>query len=140
MERTGPRGRACDEWNLLNPDAEQRVPYVTRTLDNVVSPIVAVSDFTRAVPDQIAPWVHTDFTSLGTDGFGFSDTRAAARRFFHVDAASIVLAVLTRLARHGEVKPETLSQGIDRYRLNAEVSDVFAGGVGSAESNTGGDA
>ena len=46
--------RACDEWNLLNPEAEQRVPYVTRTLDNVAGPIVAVSDFTRAVPDQIA--------------------------------------------------------------------------------------
>ncbi|MUN35984.1 pyruvate dehydrogenase (acetyl-transferring), homodimeric type [Actinomadura litoris] len=132
--------RACDEWNLLNPDDEQRVPYVTQTLDNVAGPIVAVSDFTRAVPDQIAPWVHGDYSSLGTDGYGFSDTRAAARRFFHVDAASIVLAVLTRLARGGEIKPETLSQAIDRYRLNAQVSDVFAGGVGSAESNTGGDA
>ncbi|WP_242886746.1 pyruvate dehydrogenase (acetyl-transferring), homodimeric type [Actinomadura litoris] len=132
--------RACDEWNLLNPDGEQRVPYVTQTLDNVAGPIVAVSDFTRAVPDQIAPWVHGDYSSLGTDGYGFSDTRAAARRFFHVDAASIVLAVLTRLARGGEIKPETLSQAIDRYHLNAQVSDVFAGGVGSAESNTGGDA
>lgn len=132
--------RACDEWNMLNPDAERRIPYVTRTLDNVAGPIVAVSDFTRAVPDQIAPWVNADFTSLGTDGFGFSDTRAAARRFFHVDAASIVLAVLTRLARHGEIKPEALPRAIERYRLNAPVSEVFAGGVGSPESNTGGDA
>ncbi|TYB38379.1 pyruvate dehydrogenase (acetyl-transferring), homodimeric type [Actinomadura chibensis] len=132
--------RDCDEWNLLNPDAEQRVPYVTRRLDNVAGPIVAVSDFMRAVPDQIAPWVHSDFTALGTDGFGFSDTRAAARRFFHVDAASIVLAVLTRLARNGEIKPETLQQAIEKYRLNADVSDVFAGGVSSPESNTGGDA
>ncbi|MEU9845714.1 pyruvate dehydrogenase (acetyl-transferring), homodimeric type, partial [Actinomadura sp. NPDC048032] len=132
--------RECDDWNLLNPDADQRVPYVSRVLDNVAGPIVAVSDYMRAVPDQIAPWVHGDYTSLGTDGFGFSDTRAAARRFFHVDAASIVLAVLTRLARHGEIKPETLTEAIRRYRLDAEVSDVFAGGVGSAESNTGGDA
>ncbi|MEU8304977.1 pyruvate dehydrogenase (acetyl-transferring), homodimeric type [Actinomadura sp. NPDC048955] len=132
--------RECDDWNLLNPDADQRVPYVSRVLDNVAGPIVAVSDYMRAVPDQIAPWVHGDYTSLGTDGFGFSDTRAAARRFFNVDAASIVLAVLTRLARHGEIKPETLAEAIQRYRLNADVSDVFAGGVGSAESNTGGDA
>ncbi|WUR56658.1 pyruvate dehydrogenase (acetyl-transferring), homodimeric type [Actinomadura citrea] len=132
--------RECDDWNLLNPDAEQRVPYVSRTLDNVAGPIVAVSDYMRAVPDQIAPWVHGDYTSLGTDGFGFSDTRAAARRFFNVDAASIVLAVLTRLARHGEVKPETLAEAIQRYQLDSAVSDVFAGGVGSAESNTGGDA
>ncbi|MGH3243790.1 MAG: pyruvate dehydrogenase (acetyl-transferring), homodimeric type [Spirillospora sp.] len=132
--------RDCDAWNLLNPDAEQRVPYVARTLDNVAGPIVAVSDFMRAVPDQIAPWVHTDFTALGTDGFGFSDTRAAARRFFHVDAASVVLAVLTRLARHGEVKPETLQQAMAKYRLNADVSDVFPNGAGSPESNTGGEA
>ncbi|GGQ05720.1 pyruvate dehydrogenase E1 component [Actinomadura coerulea] len=132
--------RECDDWNLLNPDADQRVPYVSRVLDNVAGPIVAVSDYMRAVPDQIAPWVHGDYTSLGTDGFGFSDTRAAARRFFNVDAASIVLAVLTRLARHGETKPETLTEAIRRYQLDSDVSDVFAGGVGSAESNTGGDA
>jgi pyruvate dehydrogenase E1 component len=131
--------RACDAWNLLHPDSEQRVPYVTRALENATGPIVAASDFMRAVPDQIAPWVPGDFSSLGTDGFGFSDTRAAARRFFNVDAASIVLAVLTRLARQGEVKPETLQQAIERYQLNADVSTVFAGGVGAAESNTGGD-
>ena len=102
-------------------------------------PFVAVSDWIRAVPDQIARWVPGPYTSLGTDGFGFSDTRAAARRFFHVDAASIVLAVLTRLARHGEIKPEALPEAIQRYRLDAAVSDVFSGGVGSAESNTGGE-
>ncbi|GAA4072530.1 MULTISPECIES: pyruvate dehydrogenase (acetyl-transferring), homodimeric type [Actinomadura] len=132
--------RSCDEWNLLHPEADQRVPYVTRVLENAPGPIVAVSDYMRAVPDQIAPWVPGDFLSLGTDGFGFSDTRAAARRFFHVDAASIVLAVLTRLARQGEVKPETLQQAIERYRLNDDVASVFAGGVQTAESNTGGDA
>ena len=132
--------RACDEWNMLHPEAEQRVPYVTRALENAPGPIVAASDFTRAVPDQIAPWLPGDFTSLGTDGFGFSDTRAAARRAFHVDAPSIALAVLTRLARQGEVKHETLQQAIERYRLDADVSTVFAGGVGAPESNTGGDA
>ncbi|WP_067823200.1 pyruvate dehydrogenase (acetyl-transferring), homodimeric type [Actinomadura kijaniata] len=131
---------ACDEWNLLHPDAEQRVPYVTRTLENVPGPIVAVSDFMRAVPDQVARWVPGDYSSLGTDGFGFSDTRAAARRFFHVDAASIVLAVLTRLVRAGEMKPEALKEAIERYQLNADVSTVFAGGVQTRESNTGGDA
>ncbi|MFF5261042.1 pyruvate dehydrogenase (acetyl-transferring), homodimeric type [Actinomadura viridis] len=132
--------QACDEWNLLHPDAEQRVPYVTQVLESAPGPIVSVSDYMRAVPDQIAPWVPGDYSSLGTDGFGFSDTRAAARRAFHVDSASIVLAVLTRLARQGEVKPETLQQAIERYRLDSDVSTVFAGGVQSAESNTGGDA
>ena len=74
----------------------------------------------------------TDYTSLGTDGFGFADTRGAARRFFHVDAESIVLAVLTALAKRGEVKPEAPREAIDRYKL----LDVTAAGVGTV----GGDA
>nr|WP_199486633.1 pyruvate dehydrogenase (acetyl-transferring), homodimeric type [Actinomadura logoneensis] len=131
---------ACDEWNMLNPDAEQRVPYVTQRLGEASGPAVAVSDFMRAVPDQIAPWVPGDFASLGTDGFGFSDTRAAARRVFHVDAASIVLAVLTRLARAGEVKHEVLQRAIEHYQLNSPVDEAFAGGVQTAESNAGGEA
>jgi len=119
-------GLACDEWNTLHPDQPQRVPYVTRRLENAPGPVVAVSDFMRAVPDQIAPWVPQDFTSLGTDGFGFSDTRAASRRFFHVDAASITLTVLTRLARRGDVKPDVLRQAIERYDLDRPISEVFA--------------
>jgi pyruvate dehydrogenase E1 component len=116
----------CDEWNLLHPEADQRVPYVATALDGQPGPVVAVSDFMRAVPDQIARWVPGDYSSLGTDGFGFSDTRAAARRFFHVDAASITLAVLTRLARNGEIKPETLQQAIERYQLG-EGAEVVVG-------------
>jgi pyruvate dehydrogenase E1 component len=129
----------ADEHNLLHPEAEPQVPYVTQVLDGAPGPVVAVSDYMRAVPDQIARWVPGDFTSLGTDGFGFSDTRAAARRFFHVDAASITLAVLTRLVRRGEVKPEILQQAIEKYRLNEPISAVFAGGVQTAESSAGGE-
>ncbi|HEX2312753.1 MAG TPA: pyruvate dehydrogenase (acetyl-transferring), homodimeric type [Thermomonospora sp.] len=130
----------CDEYNLLHPDAEQRVPYVTRTLEGAPGPVVGVSDFMRAVPDQIAGWVPQDFTSLGTDGFGFSDTRAAARRHFHVDAASITLAVLTRLVRHGDVKPDVLRQAIERYRLDRPIDEIFAGTGQTPESSTGGEA
>jgi pyruvate dehydrogenase E1 component len=119
---------ACEEWNLLHPDAEHRVPYVTQVLDGHAGPVVAVSDWMRAVPDQIARWVPTPFTSLGTDGYGFSDTRAAARRFFHVDAESITLAVLSQLARRGEVKPEVLGQAVEKYRLDVPVSAWLAAG------------
>jgi pyruvate dehydrogenase E1 component len=115
----------CDEWNLMHPDAEHRVPYVTRALEGHPGPVVAVSDWIRAVPDQIARWVPGPYTSLGTDGWGFSDTRPAARRFFHVDAASITLAVLSQLARQGEVKPEVLGQAISKYRLDLDVSDAL---------------
>ena len=117
---------ACEEWNLLHPDVEPRVPYVTQVLDGQPGPAVAVSDWIRAVPDQVARWVPVAFTSLGTDGYGFSDTRAAARRFFHVDAESITLAVLSQLARRGEVKPEALSQAIEKYRLDFPVSAALA--------------
>jgi pyruvate dehydrogenase E1 component len=90
--------------------------------------VVAVSDWMRAVPDQIARWVPAPFTSLGTDGYGFSDTRAAARRFFHVDAESITLAVLSQLARRGEVKPEVLAQAVEKYQLDIPVSAWLAAG------------
>ena len=115
----------CDEWNLLHPDDEHRVPYVTQVLEGHPGPVVAVSDWIRAVPDQIARWVPGLYTSLGTDGWGFSDTRPAARRFFHVDAQSITLAVLSQLARQGEVKPEVLGQAISKYRLDLAVSDAL---------------
>jgi len=116
----------CEEHNLLHPDDQPRVPYVTRVLDGEPGPVVAVSDWIKAVPDQIARWVPAPFTSLGTDGYGFSDTRAAARRFFHIDAESIALAVLGQLARRGEVKPEVLGQAIQKYRLDATVSEVLS--------------
>jgi pyruvate dehydrogenase E1 component len=117
---------SCDEWNMLNPDAEPRVPYVTRTLNGHPGPVVAVSDWIRAVPDQIARWVPSSFSSLGTDGWGFSDTRPAARRFFHVDAESITVAVLSQLARTGEVKPEVVGQAITRYRLDLDVATALS--------------
>ena len=119
---------ACEEWNMLHPDVEPRVPYVTQALDGRPGPVVAVSDWIRAVPDQIARWVPAPFNSLGTDGYGFSDTRAAARRFFHVDAESVTLAVLSQLARLGEVKPEGLGQAIEKYRLDLPVSTALTKG------------
>ena len=122
----------CEEANLLDPSDTPRVPYVAARLADASGPVVTVSDFMRAVPDQISRWVPTDYSSLGTDGFGFADTRGAARRFFHVDAESIVLAVLTALAKRGEVKPEAPREAIDRYKL----LDVTAAGVGTV----GGDA
>jgi pyruvate dehydrogenase E1 component len=117
---------SCDEWNMLHPDdANPRVPYVVSALADHPGPVVAVSDWIRAVPDQIARWVSAPYTSLGTDGWGFSDTRPAARRFFHVDAPSVTLAVLTQLVKAGELKPEVLGQAISKYRLDLDVSDAL---------------
>src|SRR6266496_2071818 len=90
-----------DHDNLLYPGSEPRVPFVTQALSGAAGPVVAVSDWMRAVPDLIRPWVQADMLTLGTDGFGFSDTRPAARRKFLVDAESIVVGTLTVLARRG---------------------------------------
>ena len=116
---------ACEEWNMLHPEEQPRVPYVTQVLDGRPGPVVTVSDWIRAVPDQIARWVPAPYASLGTDGYGFSDTRAAARRFFHVDAESVTVAVLGQLAKRGEVKPDVLTQAIEKYRLDLPVSEAL---------------
>jgi pyruvate dehydrogenase E1 component len=119
----------CERHALLNPGEESPVPFVTQQLADTTGPVVAVSDFMRAVPDQIARWVPGDYTSLGTDGFGFADTRGAARRFFHVDAQSIVVSVLEQLARRGEVKRETPRQAFEKYELDS-ISAAGTGTVG----------
>ncbi|WP_282205640.1 pyruvate dehydrogenase (acetyl-transferring), homodimeric type [Kitasatospora fiedleri] len=122
----------AEEFNLLHPEEPQRVPYVTTKLSGAEGPFVAVSDWMRAVPDQISRWVPGQYQSLGADGFGFADTRGAARRFFHIDAQSIVLGTLTELAKQGRIDRSLLKAAIDRYQL----LDVAAADPGAA----GGDA
>jgi pyruvate dehydrogenase E1 component len=112
----------CEEWNRLHPTEEQRVPLVNRTFADVDGPIVAVTDFMRAVPDQISRWVPRPYTILGTDGFGRSDTRPALRRHFKIDAENIAVAVLQELALAGEVKPELVADAIKRYELDPEAT------------------
>ncbi|HKS52871.1 MAG TPA: pyruvate dehydrogenase (acetyl-transferring), homodimeric type [Pseudonocardiaceae bacterium] len=113
-------GVECDRHNLVHPDAEPRVPYVTAALADSAGPVVATSDWMRAVPDLIRPWVPSDFSCLGTDGFGISDTRPAARRHFAVDAESITVAVLAALARRGEMDHEQVREATTRYRLGSQ--------------------
>ncbi|MFE9191192.1 pyruvate dehydrogenase (acetyl-transferring), homodimeric type [Micromonospora sp. NPDC007208] len=120
-----------EEYNLLNPGAEAKVPYIQQKLADADGPKVAVSDFMRAVPDLIARWVPGDYTSLGTDGFGMSDTRHALRRHFHVDAESIVVATLRQLARSGAVATTVPAEAAKKYAID----DVNAAPVGE----TGGD-
>jgi pyruvate dehydrogenase E1 component len=120
---------SCEEHALMHPGEDAPVPFVTSQLADTSGPVVAVSDWMRAVPDQISRWVPNDYVSLGTDGFGFADTRGAARRFFHVDAQSIVVAALERLARTGQVKAEAPREAFERYQLNS-VTAAGAGTIG----------
>ncbi len=119
----GPRppGRSCagTRWTptLALLRGEERTPYVRQALQGAEGPVLAVSDYMRQVPDQIAQWVEQDYSSLGADGFGLSDTREAARRHFGVDAESIVVAALAQLAKRGEVKATAVKEARERYGL-----------------------
>ena len=106
-----------EKWNLTHPREERRRPYISVALEDASGPVIAVSDYMRAVQDQIAPWMRHTWCSLGTDGFGFADTRAAARRYFLVDAESIVVATLQNLARDGKYDASAAGEAFDRYRL-----------------------
>jgi pyruvate dehydrogenase E1 component len=104
---------------------------VTKQLKGRRGPVIAVSDFMRSVQDQIAPWVEQDFYSLGTDGFGLSDTRGALRRHFKVDAESIVIAALSQLADAGVINKRKVKKAIKKYQIN----DVTAADAGNTEGS-----
>jgi pyruvate dehydrogenase E1 component len=112
-----------ERWNRLHPGSAPRVPYLTRALQGAKGPIVAVTDFLKAIPDQIARFVSAPFTPLGTDGFGRSDTRAALRGHFEVDAAHIVIAVLSGLAAAGDAKSSEVAAAIEKYGVDPEAPD-----------------
>ncbi|MDO5866122.1 MULTISPECIES: pyruvate dehydrogenase (acetyl-transferring), homodimeric type [Paenarthrobacter] len=125
-------GLAAEEHAFLNPGQETPTPFITKQLHGHNGPVIAVSDYMKAIPDQIRQYIPNDFASLGADGFGFSDTRQAARRYFKNDTHSIVTKTLQMLAARGEVEEGAPSYAIDRYKL----LDVNAGTTGGA----GGDA
>ncbi|GAA2853706.1 hypothetical protein GCM10010523_13010 [Paenarthrobacter ilicis] len=125
-------GLAAEEHTFLNPGQPTQTPFITQQLANTTGPVIAVSDYMKAVPDQIRQFIPNDFASLGADGFGFSDTRQAARRYFKNDTHSIVTKTLQMLAARGEIEEGAPSYAIDRYKL----LDVNAGTTGGS----GGDA
>jgi pyruvate dehydrogenase E1 component len=115
---------------LLNP-GKKLTAFVTKQLKREKGPVIAVSDFMRSVQDQIAPWVSQPFYSLGTDGFGLSDTRGALRRHFKVDAESITIAALSQLADEGVVSKRQVKKAIEKYQIN----DVNAADAGNTEGS-----
>jgi len=121
-------GVEAERHNFLHPDQSAKVPYVTQKLSDAQGPIVAVSDFMHSVQDQIREFVPGTYLTLGADGFGFSDTRPAARRHFAIDGPSITARVLQQLAKEGAVAPDALQQAVTKYQL----LDVTAGTSGSA--------
>jgi len=123
-------GLAVDRHNLLNPSSKKSA-YLTDRIKDAQGPVIAVSDYMRTVQDQIAPWIPQQFASLGTDGFGLSDTRGALRRHFKVDAESIVVATLAQLAKSGELKESVVQEALNKYRLD----DISAADPGNTEGS-----
>jgi pyruvate dehydrogenase E1 component len=112
-------------WNMLHPTEPQRKSYLERLLENEEGVFVAVSDYMKIVPDQIAPWVPGGLTTLGTDGFGRSDTRPNLRRFFEVDAEFIAIATLHALFQHGKLPAQAVKSAIDALSIDPEKAHPF---------------
>ncbi len=109
---------ASEDWNLMHPGDSPRTPYVTEKLADAGGPFIAVSDYMAAVPLQIARWVPGDYCVLGADGFGFADTRPAARRFFRIDAQSVVVRALQALVDAGDLDPAKVQEAFATYRID----------------------
>ncbi|WP_343061684.1 pyruvate dehydrogenase (acetyl-transferring), homodimeric type [Nocardioides luti] len=109
---------SAEHWNLNHPGENPRTAYVADKLADVEGPVVAVSDYMRAVPLQIARWVPGDYRVLGADGFGFADTRPAARRFFQIDAESVVVQTLQALADAGTIGRDQVEKAFATYRID----------------------
>jgi len=116
---------AVERANRLHPHAERREPFVTAELGSADWPVVAVTDYMRAVPDQIARWIPRPFVSLGTDGFGRSDARPALRHYFEVDAGHVVVAVLSALCEQGKAGPDEVADAIGRFGIDPDVVEPF---------------
>jgi pyruvate dehydrogenase E1 component len=107
-----------ERWNMLHPGESARVPYVQELLKDRDGPVIAATDYMRIVPDQIRQWVGGRYVTLGTDGYGRSDSRAALRKHFEVDRNYIVVAALKSLADEGKVDPKTVAEAMQKLGVD----------------------
>jgi pyruvate dehydrogenase E1 component len=110
----------CERWNMLHPGDAAKVPFVTQTLKDAPGPFIAASDYMKVLPESLAKWVPGQLVSLGTDGFGRSESRAALRDFFEVDAKHIVLATLGALVREKKIGLDVMKKAIGDLGINPE--------------------
>jgi pyruvate dehydrogenase E1 component len=113
-------GHAVERWNMLHPGETRRVPYVTQQLKDAPGVFVAASDYVKAMPDSIDRWLPRPLMSLGTDGYGRSESRASLRDFFEVDYRYVIVATLGALARDGKIDPSVVQQAIKAHNINAD--------------------
>jgi pyruvate dehydrogenase E1 component len=113
-------GHAAERWNMLHPGEKPRVPYVTQCLKDAPGVLVAASDYVKALPDSIDRWLPRPLTTLGTDGYGRSESRASLRDFFEVDHRYVVVATLAALARDGKLNAAIVDQAIADLHINPD--------------------
>lgn len=116
---------ACDRWNMLHPTETPKQSYLEEVLDGVEGPFISASDYVRALGEQLTPWIPGDYFVLGTDGMGRSETREALRRHFEVDAESITIATLGRLAKAGVYTAADVKKAIDDLGYDADKPDPY---------------
>lgn len=109
----------CERWNMLHPEEEDKVPYVTKSLNDDL-PVVAATDYMRTYADQIREYINPNYIVLGTDGFGRSDTRERLRHFFEVNKYYIVIAALNALHKQGQIDASKISEAIEKYNINPD--------------------
>ncbi len=117
-------GLECERWNRLNPDKPEKQSWVEQMLSSSKESIIAVSDNMAAVPDMVRQWMPDDYTVLGTDGFGRSDTRESLRRFFEIDGKAVALATLSRLVRRGEIESNVYNKAVKKFNVESEREDI----------------
>ncbi len=117
---------AVERWNRLHPMETPRIPWIQKALGGRPGPVIACSDWIRSVPDQISRWL-PDFYPLGTDGLGRSDSRRELRRFFEVDAESVVVAALYQLMKKGHLPPQIVQEAIKEFQIDPSKADPLTG-------------
>jgi pyruvate dehydrogenase E1 component len=115
-----------ERWNRLHPAEPERKPYITQAMEGTEGPIIAATDYMKAVADQVAPWLGGRLIALGTDGFGRSENREHLRRFFEVSAEAIAAAALSALARRGQFDAGAARQAIADLGINPDTPDPSA--------------
>jgi pyruvate dehydrogenase E1 component len=116
-------GTAAVRWNLLHPEEEPKVPYVTRQLEGTEGPVIAATDYMKAHAEQLRQFIPRRYAVLGTDGFGRSDTRERLRRFFEVSREYVALAALRALADEGTIKMSVVVEAMRAFNISAEKPD-----------------
>ena len=114
---------SVERWNRLHPAKAEKTPYIVSAVGKAKGPIIAATDYMKAVPDQLAPWLTTRLVSLGTDGFGRSDNREHLRRHFEVNAEAVVAATLSKLAREGKFDAKKAQAAMAELGVDPERGD-----------------